>query len=155
MQYLDRIVDVPVVVQRRVPTIQAAQKTEELPQVQFLDRVMGSVPTIQTVQQTVEVPEVQFPDRAADVPVSMQRQVPQEQIMEGIVEEADVPVPYVKEEMIEVAQHGLQEHVQKYTVELAVDVPVRVIMKIRAEKRLDMLAEIVELNDDRKKFYEA
>ena len=34
---IDRIVDVPVVMQRQVPTIQKVQKTEDVPQVQFLD----------------------------------------------------------------------------------------------------------------------
>ena len=71
-----------------------------------------------------------------------------------VVEETDVSVSDVKEEIIVVAQHGPQEHVQNYTVEHAVDVPVRVIMKIRAEKCLEMFTEIAELNDDHKKFYE-
>ena len=61
---------------------------------------------------------------------------------------------YVKEEIVEVAQNSPQEHVQNYTVEHAVDVPVRVIMKIRAEKCLEMFTEIAELNDDHKKLYE-
>ena len=79
VQYSDRIVDMPVVVQRRVPTIQAAQKTEEVPRAQLLDRVV-------------------------DVSVLMQRQVPQEQIQECIVEKIDVTVPRVLEETIEVGK---------------------------------------------------
>ena len=43
---------------------------------------------------------------------------------------------------------------QNFTVEHAVDVAVFVIMKIRAEKCLEMFTEIAELNDDHKKFYE-
>ena len=34
---IDRIVDVPMVVQRQVPIIQTVEKTVEVPQVQFLD----------------------------------------------------------------------------------------------------------------------
>ena len=34
---VDRIVDVPVVMFRQVPTIQTVQKTVEVPQVQFFD----------------------------------------------------------------------------------------------------------------------
>ena len=59
LQDPDMIVDVPVVVQRQVPTIQ-------------------------TVQKTLEVSKVQFLDRVVDVPVVTQRQVPQERIQERI-----------------------------------------------------------------------
>ena len=41
-QYSGKIVDVPVVMQRQVPTIQTLQKTVEVPQVQF-DRVVDVV----------------------------------------------------------------------------------------------------------------
>ena len=44
--------------------------------------------------------------------------------------------------MIEVAQHGPQEHVQNCTCEHAVDMPVRVIKMNLAKKYLEMLAEI-------------
>ena len=37
MRIIDRIVDVPVVMERQEPTIQPVQKTVEVPQVQFLD----------------------------------------------------------------------------------------------------------------------
>ena len=36
---IDNIVDVPVVMQRQVPTIRTVQRTVEVEQVQFLDRV--------------------------------------------------------------------------------------------------------------------
>ena len=39
-QFLDRVVDVPVVMQRHVPTIQKVQKTVEVPQVQFIDKLV-------------------------------------------------------------------------------------------------------------------
>ena len=132
--YIDEIIDEPIVAQRQVPTAQIVRKTEVGSLVQLLDRVL-------------------------DVPVVMRRQVPcpsmpQEQILERVVEETDVSVSSVKEEIIEVAQHGPQEHVKNHTVEHAVDVPVRVIMQIRAEKCLEMFTEIAELNNDHKKFYE-
>ena len=53
VQYIDWIVDLPVVMQRQIPTIQA-------------------------VQVTVEVTHVQFIDPAVDVPAVMQRQGPPE-----------------------------------------------------------------------------
>ena len=39
IQFIDRVVDIPVVLQRRVPTVQTVQKTGEIPQVVFLDTV--------------------------------------------------------------------------------------------------------------------
>ena len=77
MQYIDLIVELPVVMQCQIPTIR-------------------------TVQRTVEMPQVEFLDPAVDVPVVVQRQAPQERIRERIVEEIGVPVPRVMEETIEV-----------------------------------------------------
>ena len=45
MQYIDKIVDVPIVVQRQAPTVQTVKKTVEVPQVQFLGRVVD-VPVV-------------------------------------------------------------------------------------------------------------
>ena len=39
IQFIDRVVDLSVVLQRRVPTVQTVQKTGEIPQLQFLDKV--------------------------------------------------------------------------------------------------------------------
>ena len=52
LQFTDRIVDVPGVLQQR------------------------QVPTVQTVQKSVEVPQVQFLHKVEDMPVVVQRQVP-------------------------------------------------------------------------------
>ena len=83
VQYTDETIDVPVGVQRQVPTSQSIQKTVEVPQVQFLDRV----PDVPVATQLVEVPKIVSQDR-----------IPQrtaEQVM-------DIPVPRVVEEIIEV-----------------------------------------------------
>ena len=100
-------------------------KNIEVPQVQYVGKIgdvsvvrQGQVLTIRTVQKTVEVPQDQFLDPEVDVPVVVQRQVPvprtmkeimkvsqllpQEQILERVVEETGVPVPRVMEETIEV-----------------------------------------------------
>ena len=67
IQFLDRVVDVPLVMQQQVPMIQKVQKTVEISQVQFIDRVVDvpvvmqrQVLTIQKVQKTVQVPQVQW-----------------------------------------------------------------------------------------------
>ena len=72
-------------------------------------------PMIREVLKTVEFPQAQYVDEIFDVT--------QEQIQERIVEEIiDVLVPFVEEEIIEVADHGPQERVQKHTEEHTVDV---------------------------------
>ena len=59
MHFIDKVVDVPVVIQCQVPVIQNQQKTVEVPQVQYIDGVVDvpvvmqrQVPTIQTVQSS-------------------------------------------------------------------------------------------------------
>ena len=78
-----KIVDVPVVLQHQMPTIQQVQQTVEFPQVQHIDRIVDlpavrqhQEPIITIDQKTVEVPHTQFIDRVLDVPVTAQRQVP-------------------------------------------------------------------------------
>ena len=55
VQHIHRIVDVPVVMQRQVPTIQTDRKTVEVHQSQQTDRVV--VVLIVTQQQVPNVPE--------------------------------------------------------------------------------------------------
>ena len=74
------------------------------------------------MQKTVDVPQVRFLDRAVDVPVVMQRQVPQEQIQEHLGEETDVLVSRVTEKITEVVKDMPREHVQGNTVEQSVEV---------------------------------
>ena len=83
----------------------------------------GQVHTIQTAQKTVEVPQVQFHDQVVAVLVVMVRQVPQERIQERIVEETDVAVPHVMGKITDVVKHISQERVLDHTVEQLVAVP--------------------------------
>ena len=62
-KYTDRIVDVPVVMQRQVTTIQTVQKQRQ-------------VLVIQKVQNIVQVQQVQCSVRVVDVPVIKEQQVP-------------------------------------------------------------------------------
>ena len=97
--------------------------------------MQGRVPSIQPVQKTVEVPQVQFHDRVVDVPVAMQRQVPcpsmpREGIQKRIVEQSiDVPIAQMMEKAIEVMKHIPPERVQNDAVEHIVDLPVPQIRK--------------------------
>ena len=66
IQLIDEVVDVPVVVQRQVPTVEKVQKTVKVRQVQFIDKVVDApvivqrqVPAIQVAQKTVKDPQTQ------------------------------------------------------------------------------------------------
>ena len=111
---IDEVIDVPMVLQRQVPVIQQVQRNVEIPQVQYTGKIIDvsvatqrGVPTTQTLQKTAEAPQTQFPHRGEDVPVVMQRQAPR--TFEEII---DVPIPCVKEEIIEVAPHVPHERAQ-------------------------------------------
>merc|ERR1719356_2168210 len=62
--------------QRHVPSVQKVQKVVQQ---------QRHVPSIQKVQKTVEVPQVQYIDRVVDVPVVKQRQVPSVQKIQKTV----------------------------------------------------------------------
>ena len=101
LQLPDQVVDVPVMVQRQVPSIETVQKTVEVPQTQSIVKELRSkfevghtseVPRqLRSVQKTVEVPRVQYIDKVADIPVDMQRQVSTTQAAQDIEEVEDVP----------------------------------------------------------------
>ena len=42
VQFLERVVDVPVAIQRQVPTIPSVQKTVEVPQIQYVDKIVDA-----------------------------------------------------------------------------------------------------------------
>ena len=82
---VEQIIDMPVMMQRQ------AQKTVEVPQVQFIDKavdvpviVQRQVPIVQKVQKTEEVPQAQSTDEVMDAPVIM-RQVPAVQVAQKII----------------------------------------------------------------------
>merc|ERR1712209_380195 len=69
------VVDIPVVQQRQVPTVQTVQKTVEVPQLQFIDKVVDipvvaqrQIPMVQTVEKTVEIPQLQIVEKIVEIP---------------------------------------------------------------------------------------
>ena len=92
-QFIDKAVDVPIIVQRQVPIVQKVQKTVEVFQTQFINKVVDvpvhmqrQVPAVQVVQKTAEATRIQFIDRAVDIPAEQQRQVPMVQTVQKTVE---------------------------------------------------------------------
>ena len=84
VQFLDTVIDMPVVVH----VVFVVLKTVEVPQLQYLDKVVDvffvqfidgvDVPVImqrRVVSSTVEVPQIQFTGRVVDIPVVQQRRV--------------------------------------------------------------------------------
>ena len=108
LQFPDQVVDVPVVVQRQVPSIETVQKTVEVPQTQSIVKELRSKfevahtnkvharnqpdknRAIRNAHKTVEVPRVHYIDKVADIPVDMQRQVSTTQAAQDIEEVEDV-----------------------------------------------------------------
>merc|ERR1719480_232117 len=75
VQYVDKVVDIPVQKQRQVPMVQTVQKTVEIPQIQYIDvpvpvQKQRQVPMVQTVQETVEIPQIQYIDKVVAVPMT-------------------------------------------------------------------------------------
>ena len=140
LQYIDKVVDVPVVMQKQVPAIQKVQKTVEVPQVQLIDKVVDMlvvlqrhVTIIQKVQRTVEAPQVHYTDKIVDVPLVLQRQVPTIQNVQKTVEvqqvqflDKVVDIPNVRQSSVPTIQRVQKtvEAPQVQFIDKVMDVPV-------------------------------
>ena len=128
VQFLNKVDDMLVDVQRQIPVAQTVQKTTEIPQLQFPDQavdvpvvVQRQVPSIETVQKTVEVPQTQSivkelrskfeVGHTSEVPrpirsVQKTVEVPRVQYIDKV---ADIPVDVQRRgSIIQAAQHDLQ-----------------------------------------------
>ena len=74
-RHWDSVEDTPVAQQSLLPTAQTAQKTEEIPQVRHIDKVVDQrqTPTIHTEQKTTDVPQIQCLEPLVDVPFVTQQ----------------------------------------------------------------------------------
>merc|ERR1712107_706044 len=95
------VVDIPVVAQRQIPMVQTVQKTIEIPQLQYIDKVVDvpvvqvvQVPRLQVVEKIVEVPEIQTvqgTQTSESLGTAPVRQVAQAEIVEVV--EMGAPLP--------------------------------------------------------------
>merc|ERR1712036_77859 len=100
-QYIDRVVDVPVVKQRQVPSIQRVQKPVSVPIIETVEKIVDvpvikqvEVPQIQTIEKVVEIPEVQTlagATRSVNLPSAPIRQTAPAEVVQ--VTEIGPPLP--------------------------------------------------------------
>ena len=92
VQFLTKVDDMPVVVQRQVSTVQTVQKAMEVPLLRFTDKVVDNPVVVQRqisteiVQKTMETPQSQCIDEMIDVPVVSVMQVPRACVVKKTVE---------------------------------------------------------------------
>ena len=66
LQFTDKVVDIPVVVQRQIPiVVRTVQKTTDIPQLQCIDKVIdvpvglvAQVPLVRVVAETAEISQL-------------------------------------------------------------------------------------------------
>ena len=172
MQYIDRIVDLPVVMQRRVPTIQTAQRTVEVPQTIEVLKIVSQdripqqtaeqfvdIPVPQVTEEIIEMFNVLSQDRVQQRNVEQIAETPKTQTQEKnicclkldqsefleelIIEKSDVPVPHVIEKTIGVVKLIPQEQAQNRSVRQITDVPVPRVMKENTEVEMLKLTSIL------------
>ena len=103
MQHIDKVIDVPVVVQRQIPMVQAVQNTIQTPQLQCVDKVVSDhvvqvvhVPQLQVVEKIVEIREIQMvlgTQTSETLSTALVRQVAQAEIVEAV----EIGVPLLAE----------------------------------------------------------
>ena len=119
----------------QAPTVQKVPKTVEVSQLQYIDEIID-----EPVQKTVDMPQVQFPDRVTGVPGVSRRHVPSKLIQEEIIEA--IHVADSEDLPLNIYREILPEN------------KILRAIKERMTKCVEMLAEVAELSDAYKKFYE-
>ena len=119
----------------QAPTVQKVPKTVEVSQLQYIDEIID-----EPVQKTVDMPQVQFPDRVTGVPGVSRRHVSSQLIQEEIIEA--IRVADSEDLPLNIYREILPEN------------KILRVIKERMTKCVEMLAEVAELSDAYKKFYE-
>ena len=102
-RHWDSVEDTPVPQQSLLPTAQIAQKTEEIPQVRHIDKVVG----VQTERKTTVVPQIQCFEPLVDMPVVTQQtaEIPVVMLKEvPVMVRRQIPLVQEIQKMVEVPQ---------------------------------------------------
>ena len=93
VQFLAKVDDMPVVVQRQVSTAQTVQKAMEVPQLHFTNKVndipveaQRQISMVRTIQKTTEIPQLQCVNEVIDVPAVFVEQAPHVHVVEKTAE---------------------------------------------------------------------
>ena len=93
-QFTDKVVEIPVVAQRQISTVQTVQNSIEISQLQYCDEVIDvpvvlvvQAPQSQVVAETAGIPQLQITDQVTDVPVVLVVPVPQVRVVKKTVED--------------------------------------------------------------------
>ena len=145
-QCTDNVVDIPVVAQRQIFTVQTVQTSIEIPQLPVVDVpvvLVVQAPLVQVMAETAEIPQLQITDQVVDVPVGVVAQVPHVHVVEKTVEDpqfqivekiGEIPewLNFVREDFpVCIPRETLQQN--KILC---------VVKKTLVKSRLEMLAEI-------------
>ena len=137
VQYIDQIVDLPVVMQCQIPAIQAVQKAVEVPQVQFLDRMDGILKTVfqdripqRTAEQLVDIPVPQVTEESLRCSMHSLRTALNSESWSRLLRPQQLPLDEeVMEKTTEVVKFSPQERVQNRTGRQIIDVPIPRVME--------------------------
>ena len=166
-QCTNKVVDIPVVAQRQIFTVQTVQTSIEIPQLPVVDVLVVLVvhaPLVQVMAETAEIPQLQITDQVVHVPVVVVAQVPQVHVEMKTVEITQlqpveqVPHVHVVEKTVEDPQFQIVEkigEIPEWLNFVREDFPVCipretlqqnkilcVVKKTLVKSRLEMLAEI-------------
>ena len=127
-QFLDKVDDMVVDVQRHVPMAQTVRKTVEVPPLPFINKVVDNpivaqrqISMVRTIQKTTEIPQLQCLDEVIDVPAVFVEQVPHVHV---VAETAEIPrLPLVSQiPQVQIVEKTVEEP-QSEIVEKTAETP--------------------------------
>ena len=84
--FSSKVVDIPVVTQRLIPLVQIVLTILEIPQLQYVDKVVCVPVVVVDAQKTVEASLLPCVDKVVDIPVVTQRLIPTVQTVQQTTE---------------------------------------------------------------------
>ena len=111
VQFLNKVDDMPVAVQRQIPMVQTVEETKETPQLQVIDKVIDDpvvqVPRVQVLEKTAEIPQLQNVEKIGEIPAETQT------ILSARTSESSVTAPVLENSPVVVGSEQ-PAHVAEY-----------------------------------------